>query len=200
MRVKILDTAEFLFNKAISEYYANKQENFYKYSSLEYIFYQKSIIDSNQWDMEDKIRSKKIDPKEALEIKRKIDKLNSQRVELIEAMDRYFVLNYVSKNRKDTAKLNTESLGMALDRLSIIILKTYHMKKAIDRLNNDKEILQDCKKKLKILYEQKQDLKQSITELIEDIKNGDKYIKLYHQIKMYNNSKLNPVLFKESKE
>lgn len=188
-----------IFNEAILDYHKTDNvdtpiQNPYPLKSIEYYLYLKCWIDTVQWHFEDIIRDPEIDPTEALTLKRRIDKSNQDRTDLVELIDSYFL----DKNKDVTpaadATINTESPAWAIDRYSILALKIYHMREEVNR-GNDK-----CKAKLDILLEQKKDLTTAIDELLADIESGRKYMKVYRQMKMYNDPSLNPVLYGAGKK
>lgn len=166
---------------------------------LEYLLSQKCWIDTVQWHYEDIIRDPKIDPDAALKLKRQIDASNQNRTDMVEYLDSYFLKKYKDIQPKATAKINSESPAWAIDRLSILALKIYHMQEEVDRINASLEHIESCKTKLNILLEQQIDLSTAIDDLLEDIENGDKYMKVYKQMKMYNDDELNPVLRSQRK-
>jgi hypothetical protein len=163
-------------------------------SGIEKLLYQKNWIDTVQWHYEDIIRDPEINPVDALALKRKIDASNQDRTDLVEYIDSYFLKKYQSVQTKQSATINTESPAWAIDRLSILALKIYHMREEVERSNASKEHVQKCQEKLDVLLEQKKDLSSAIDQLLLDIENGDKYMKVYKQMKMYNDDELNPIL------
>jgi hypothetical protein len=167
----------------------------YEEKSIEFYLYLKNWIDAVQWHLEDIIRNPEIDPIEALVIKRRIDKSNQDRTDLVELIDSYFLDKYKSVVVKPTAKINTESPAWAIDRLSILCLKVYHMQQEADRTDALPDHIASCKNKLAVLLEQKADLSEALDQLLNDIETGDKYMKVYKQMKMYNDPSLNPVLY-----
>ena len=169
--------------------------NPYQHPSIEYFLYLKNWIDAVQWHLEDIIREPSIDPDTALQIKRRIDKSNQERTDLVEMIDSYFLDKYKNVKIADNATINTESPAWAIDRLSILALKIYHMKQETIRMDATKEHKEECGKKLKVLLEQQLDLSTAIDQLLNDIANGQKYMKVYKQMKMYNDPLLNPVLY-----
>lgn len=169
--------------------------NPYELKSIEYYLYLKNWIDAVQWHFEDIIRDPNIDPVEALKLKRRIDKSNQDRTDLVELIDSYFLDKYKAVKVKETATINTESPAWAIDRLSILTLKIYHMAEEVNRTDTSKEHHDQCQTKLNILLEQQKDLSSAIDQLLLDIENGDKYMKVYKQMKMYNDPALNPVLY-----
>jgi hypothetical protein len=148
-----------------------------------------------QWHLEDIIRDPLIDPVKALEIKRWIDKSNQERTDMVEYIDSYFLEQYKSVNTLPAATINTESPAWAIDRLSILALKIYHMREEATRADASAAHREACQRKLDILLDQRNDLGTAITQLLEDISAGKKYMKVYKQMKMYNDPALNPVLY-----
>ena len=169
--------------------------NPYKEKSIESYFFLKNWIDAVQWHLEDIIRNPEIDAVEALTIKRRIDKSNQDRTDLVELIDSYFLDKYKDIKVKPSAKINTESPAWAIDRLSILCLKIYHMQQEINRVDAGIEHIDACKAKLSVLLEQKVDLSDALDQLLEDIERGDKFMKVYKQMKMYNDPSLNPILY-----
>lgn len=189
-----------IFNESIDKYHLTDNvdtpiENPYEERSLEYFLYLKNWIDTVQWHLEDLIRNPEIDPVEALALKRRIDKSNQDRTDLVELIDSYFLDKYKDIKILDNATINTESPAWAIDRLSILALKIYHMRKEVERTDVSKEHHDSCEKKLNVLLEQQVDLSSAIETLIKDIEEGRKYMKVYKQMKMYNDPNLNPVLY-----
>ena len=169
--------------------------NPYKEKSIESYFFLKNWIDAVQWHLEDIIRNPEIDAVEALTIKRRIDNSNQDRTDLVELIDSYFLDKYKDIKVKPSAKINTESPAWAIDRLSILCLKIYHMQQEINRVDASIEHIDACKAKLSVLLEQKVDLSDALDQLLEDIERGDKFMKVYKQMKMYNDPSLNPILY-----
>ncbi len=189
-----------IFEQSVNDYHQwdnvdAPMQNPYPLKSIEYYLYLKNWIDTVQWHLEDIVRDPNIDPVKALEIKRRIDKSNQERTDLVELIDSYFLDQYKNIDIKEDATINTESPAWAIDRLSILILKIYHMLSEVDREGADEEHREQCRKKLAILSEQKIDLSIAINQLLEDIVKGSKYMKVYKQMKMYNDPALNPVLY-----
>lgn len=173
--------------------------NPYEKGSIEYLLYAKNWVDTVQWHYEDIVRDPNIDPVAALDLKRKIDASNQVRTDMVEYIDSYFLQKYKDVQVKPNAKINTESPAWAMDRLSILALKIYHMSEEANRLEATPEHRAKCQEKLNVLLDQKSDMFVSIGQLIEDIENGDKYMKVYKQMKMYNDEELNPVLYQNKK-
>jgi len=161
---------------------------------LEHLLYRKCWIDTVQWHYEDIIRDPQIDPVAALTLKRKIDASNQDRTDMVEYIDSYFLDQYSDVQVKEDATINTESPAWGVDRLSILALKIYHMNEEATRTDASDEHKAACQIKLDILLEQRVDLSTAIDTLLADIENGDKYMKVYKQMKMYNDDELNPVL------
>ncbi len=170
-------------------------ENPFEAGSLDALLYHKNWIDTVQWHLEDIIRNPEIDPVEALSIKRRIDKSNQDRTDMVEYVDSYMLEKYKDVEVKADARLNTETPAWAIDRLSILALKIYHMGVETKRDDVSDEHRAACQKKLDVLLTQQVDLSRAIEELIEDIEAGRKYMKTYKQMKMYNDPALNPVLY-----
>ena len=168
--------------------------NPYPAGDISHLLYRKNWIDTVQWHYEDLIRDPEIDPVGALVLKRKIDASNQERTDLVEYIDSYFLQKYQSVQVMDGATINTESPAWAIDRLSILALKIYHMHEEATRENADPAHREACRKKLEVLLLQKEDLSSAIDQLLEDIEAGRKYMKVYKQMKMYNDEELNPVL------
>lgn len=169
--------------------------NPFKAQTIESVLYLKNWIDTVQWHLEDIIRNPEIDPVEALAIKRRIDKSNQDRTDLVERIDSYFLEKYANVKVKSSAVINTESPAWAIDRLSILALKIYHMRNEVERTDVSADHKAACQKKLDVLLEQREDLSSAIDQLIKDIENGDRYMKVYKQMKMYNDPNLNPILY-----
>ena len=165
-----------------------------KTNLLEYLLYRKCWIDTVQWHYEDIIRDPQIDPVAALILKRQIDASNQDRTDMVEYIDSYFLEENKNVEIKPNATINTESPAWGVDRLSILALKVYHMNEEATRTEASEEHRNSCQKKLAVLLEQRVDLSTAIDTLLEDISNGDKYMKVYKQMKMYNDDELNPVL------
>lgn len=189
-----------IFSETIQDYHKNDHvdtpiQNPYPAQTIENILYLKNWIDTVQWHLEDIIRNPEIDPVEALAIKRRIDKSNQDRTDLVEMIDSYFLEKYGSVEIKPNAVINTESPAWAIDRLSILALKIYHMQQETERTDVSAEHKKACQQKLNVLQEQQVDLTSAIDQLIADIENGERYMKVYKQMKMYNDPSLNPVLY-----
>lgn len=192
-----------IFNKAIIDYHIKDDvetpiNNPYERNSIENRLYLKCWIDTVQWHFEDIIRDPHIDPIDALQLKRRIDRSNQDRTDLVEQIDSYFRQKYCDVIIQPDARLNTESPAWAIDRLSILALKIYHMKEQTQRDDASQEHLERCQQKLSILLEQQRDLSTAIDQLLEDIAEGRKFMKVYRQMKMYNDPSTNPILYKKS--
>ncbi|MGP1625088.1 DUF4254 domain-containing protein [Prevotella koreensis] len=189
-----------IFDKAIKDYHVADNvdtpiNNPYECDSIENRLYLKCWIDTVQWHFEDIIRDPNIDPAEALILKRRIDRSNQDRTDLVEQIDTYFRQKYSEIKPLEEARLNTESPAWAIDRLSILALKIYHMAEQAARNDASEEHLAKCAQKLEVLKEQQVDLSTAIDQLLEDIETGRKYMKVYRQMKMYNDPATNPVLY-----
>ena len=200
----ISELANSIFQRAIADYHVHDSidsvmENPYDASTLEHLLYLKCWIDTAQWHMEDVIRNPEIDPKDALYWKRRIDESNQLRTDTVEYIDSYYLQQFASVSPKSTATVNSESPAWAIDRLSILALKIYHMEQETFRTDINTDHIHACQQKLSILLEQRQDLSGSIDELLLAIAEGDKYMKVYKQMKMYNDPNLNPVLYGSQK-
>lgn len=192
-----------VFEHAIADYHKIDDVdapivNPFKEKSIEFYLYLKSWIDTVQWHLEDIIRNPEIDPVEALAIKRRIDKSNQDRTDLVELIDSYFLEKFSSVCVADGATINTESPAWAVDRLSILALKIYHMSIEASRQDTAAEQQKRCQEKLAVLLEQKKDLSGAIDMLLDDMQAGRKYMKVYKQMKMYNDPSLNPVLYAQN--
>ncbi len=188
-----------LFWKSIEQYHivdvVNQPfVNPYDKDKIDHLLYRKNWIDTVQWHYEDIIRDPNIEPIEALSLKRKIDASNQDRTDLVEFIDGFFLKKYQSVEISKNATINTESPAWAIDRLSILALKIYHMQEEANRGDATKEHLDKCKQKLQVLLAQKKDLFTAIDQLLMDIEVGNKYMKVYKQMKMYNDEELNPIL------
>ena len=196
------EQANKIFNQAINDYHLTDNvdtpiRNPYERGTIEFRLYLKCWIDTVQWHYEDIIRDPHIDPTEALALKRRIDRSNQDRTDLVEDIDSYFRHTYSEVKPLPDARLNTESPAWAVDRLSILALKIYHMKDQVDRADATEEHRAKCQAKLSVLLEQQVDLSTAIDQLLEDIEAGRKYMKVYRQMKMYNDPATNPVLYKK---
>jgi Protein of unknown function (DUF4254) len=191
-----------VFEQSIKDYHVFDDVNqhinnpFLK-DDIQHLLYLKNWIDTVQWHFEDIIRNPEIDPKEALILKRKIDASNQERTDMVEFIDSYFLQKYSKVVPKPTAKINSESPAWAIDRLSILALKIYHMREETNRIDANEAHRTKCQEKLNVLLEQKTDLQTAIDDLLYDIANGDKFMKVYKQMKMYNDDELNPVLYQK---
>ena len=193
-----------IFDQSINDYHVQdsietKIKNPYHKDQFEHLLYKKNWIDTVQWHLEDIIRDPEIEPAEALKIKRVIDASNQKRTDLVEFIDGYFLNKYKDIKPDKNATLNSETIAWALDRLSILALKIFHMSEEANRENTEQSHKTSCQNKLDVLNEQKSDLSTAIDQLIQDIEKGNKYMKTYKQMKMYNDEDLNPVLYKAKK-
>ena len=198
--MKFTELSNSIFNQVIADYHKNDHvdtpiQNPYPLRSIEYYLYLKNWIDTVQWHFEDIIRDPNIDPVEALKIKRRIDKSNQDRTDLVELIDSYFLDKYKDVEILPDATINTESPAWAIDRLSILALKIFHMREQVERIDSTPEHHESCQQKLNVLLEQQKDLSSAIDQLLGDIETGKKFMKVYKQMKMYNDPSLNPVLY-----
>jgi hypothetical protein len=191
-----------IFQQSIQQYHVADDvttaiSNPYNANSIEHLLYHKNWVDTVQWHLEDIVRNPDIDPVEGLALKRKIDASNQVRTDMVEYIDAYFLQKYADVVVNPTATINTESPAWAIDRLSILALKIYHMQIEADRKDATPQHHKACADKLAILSEQLIDLSTSIDELLAAIANGQKRMKVYKQMKMYNDPSLNPVLYQQ---
>lgn len=195
------DFAFKIFEESIQKYHqkddvSQEFNNPYPKEEISHLLYRKNWIDTVQWHYEDIIRDPNIEPVAALKLKRQIDASNQDRTDLVEFIDSYFLNKYQLVEKRTDATINTESPAWAIDRLSILALKIYHMQEEVNRTDASQDHIQKCQNKLNVLLEQKKDLCSAIDQLLEDIESGKKYMKVYKQMKMYNDNELNPVLRK----
>ncbi|MBF6607258.1 MAG: DUF4254 domain-containing protein [Flavobacterium sp.] len=193
-----------VFEQSIRDYhqYDNVDQpinNPFSKDQFQHLLYHKNWIDTVQWHFEDIIRDPNIDPVEALKLKRRIDASNQERTDMVEYIDSYFLNKFSGVQVKPDAKINSESPAWAFDRLSILALKIHHMQEEATRADASLEHREKCNQKLNVLLEQRTDLSTAIDDLLTDIQNGDKYMKVYKQMKMYNDDDLNPVLYQNKK-
>lgn len=189
-----------IFCQATEDYHLHDDvdaqiENPYQPESIDHVLYAKNMVDAVQWHLEDIIRDPEIDPVDALALKRRIDRSNQVRTDMVEELDSYFLKKYASVKALDNATINTESPAWAMDRLSILALKIYHMMREVERTDATPAHLEKCRAKLGVLVEQRADLCSAIDALLDDIEAGRKYMKVYRQMKMYNDADTNPVLY-----
>ena len=189
-----------IFEQVIKDYHLIDDvdqdiKNPYELGTIEYDLYVKNWIDTVQWHLEDIIRDPHINPVEALALKRRIDKSNQDRTDLVERIDSYFLSLYGGVKTQPDATINTESPAWAVDRLSILALKIYHMREQVERPDASEEHRATCRRKLDVLLEQQVDLSTAIDQLLADIEAGRKWMKVYKQMKMYNDPSTNPILY-----
>jgi hypothetical protein len=199
-----IDSFNRLFDKVIADYHRHDhvdQEfvNPIQPGGIDHLLYHKCWIDTVQWHLEDIIRNPSIDPAEALSIKRRIDASNQERTDLVEQIDDFFVEYFREVTYQRDAKINTESPAWAIDRLSILGLKIYHMEEQVQRNDVAEDHFHSVEQKLQVLLTQRKDLTQAITDLLDDLQAGRRVMKVYRQMKMYNDPSLNPVLYGEKK-
>ena len=200
--IKISKKAIEIFEKSVNDYHvyddiSRNPNNPFENKSFEHLLYEKNWIDTVQWHYEDIIRDPDIDPSEGMKLKRLIDSSNQNRTEMVEYIDSYFLNLYSGVTTRENAKVNTESPAWAIDRLSILILKIYHMEEESNRKDVSEDHRNNCQKKLNVLIEQREDLSESIDQLLIDLSTGIKKMRVYKQMKMYNDESLNPVLYKK---
>ena len=191
-----------IFNQSISDYHVVDNVDAdandpYTAGSLEHLLYHKNWVDTVQWHLEDIVRDPSIEANAGLALKRRIDASNQVRTDMVEYIDSYFLDQYKDVKSNADATINTESPAWAIDRLSILALKIFHMQAEVNRTDASEEHRQACATKLAVLLEQRTDLSKAIDELLADIASGKKYMKVYRQMKMYNDPKLNPILYQQ---
>lgn len=201
----IADQGNQIFDDSIANYHMTDDvdapiQNEFEKSSIEHLMYLKNWIDTVQWHLEDLIRDPQINPAAALLLKRRIDASNQERTDVVEYIDSYLLEKYKEVVIQPDATLNTESPAWAIDRLSILALKIYHMRQEAEREEASEAHRNVCSQKLAVLLEQRKDLSQAINALLQDIETGRKYMKAYKQMKMYNDEALNPVLYNQPKK
>lgn len=189
-----------VFNRSVKDYhrYDNVDmliNNPYEKGSIEHLFFWKSHIDTVQWHLEDIVRDPSIDPVKGIYLKRKIDASNQERTDVVEYIDDFFLQRFADIVPLASAVINTESPAWAIDRLSILILKIYHMREEAIRVDAIEGHREKCNAKLNILLDQQADLAGSVDALLQDIESGVKKMKVYRQMKMYNDPSLNPILY-----
>jgi hypothetical protein len=193
-----------IFAKSIADYHLRDDvdapiKNPFTEGSFESLLYHKNWIDTVQWHLEDIIRKPEIDASEGIKIKRRIDKSNQDRTDTVEKMDDYFLEQFRGISYLPGARVNSETPAWLLDRMSILMLKIFHMKEQTERNDVSREHIEKCNAKLSVLLEQKNDMKYAFDELIEDIRLGRRKFKVYRQMKMYNDASLNPMLYTSNK-
>ena len=198
--MNFVETSNCIFAQVVKDYQRTNDVDYpinnpYQIGTIEHELYAKNWIDVVQWHLEDIIRDPQIDPVDALALKRRIDKSNQDRTDLVERIDTYFWNMFHNVPAQANAKINTESPAWAVDRLSILHIKIYHMQEQVDRQDISAEQHEKCAQKLAVLLEQLDDMTSSITQLLEDYASGERVMKVYRQMKMYNDPTLNPVLY-----
>ncbi|MFD1000234.1 DUF4254 domain-containing protein [Ohtaekwangia kribbensis] len=193
-----------IFDQSIQDYHVHDHvdtpvKNPYPAGSFEFLLYTKNWIDTVQWHLEDIIRLPDINPTEGIQIKRRIDKSNQDRTDMVEKVDDYFLEQFKNVVPKAGARINSETPAWLLDRMSILLLKIYHMKEQTERKDASAEHIAKTQAKLAVLMEQKTDMQLAFDELMEDIGNGNRRFKVYRQMKMYNDASLNPMLYGQKK-
>lgn len=198
--MKFAEKSYKIFEQSVADYHLDDDVDAptrqpYAPESIEGVLYAKNRIDAVQWHLEDIIRDPEIDPVAALALKRRIDRSNQERTDMVEELDTYFRTIYADVKPAPDATINTESPAWAIDRLSILALKIYHMEAEVNRADATAEHRARCAAKLAVLTEQRADLISAIDCLLDDIATGRKYMKVYRQMKMYNDADTNPVLY-----
>jgi hypothetical protein len=193
-----------VFQQSIDDYHRHDDvdmliKNSFPEGSFEGLLYQKNWIDTVQWHLEDIIRKPDINPYDGIEIKRRIDRSNQDRTDTVEKMDDHFLIHFKNVSPKPGARMNSETPAWLLDRMSILMLKIYHMKEQTERKDAPHDHIAKCQLKLNVLLEQKNDMRAAYDELMEDILNGNRRFKVYRQMKMYNDTSLNPMLYNQEK-
>jgi hypothetical protein len=194
-----------IFQQSIEDYHIHDDvdtplKNPYELGSFENLLYAKNWIDTVQWHLEDIIRNPSIEPAEGIAVKRRIDKSNQDRTDLVERIDDYFLGYFKNVETKPGTRINSETPAWLLDRMSILLLKIFHMREQTLRKEASAEHIAKCEDKLKILLEQRTDMKNAFDELMEDIAAGARRFKVYRQMKMYNDESMNPVLYAQKKD
>lgn len=190
-----------LFSRQVADYHIADDidvptHNPYPADSYEHLLWEKGHIDTVQWHLEDLIRPDDVDPVEALQLKRRIDRSNQQRTDMVERIDDHYLTLYHNVTPQSGARLNTETPAWAIDRLSILALKIYHF--SIEAQRGDTEHRSRCQAKLDTLLTQREDLTTAIDQLFDELAAGTRIMKVYRQMKMYNDPSLNPMLYKQS--
>jgi len=203
--MKYSDKFNEIFDRSVNDYHRwdnvdAEMVNPFDFGTLEYYLYRKNWIDAVQWHLEDIIRDPEIDPVKALAIKRRIDNSNQERTDLVEMIDSYFMELFSNVIPRNDATINTETPAWAIDRLSILALKIYHMKIESERSDASNDHIARCKEKYRTLLTQRKDLSLAIDQLLTDIEEGRKFMKFYKQMKMYNDPALNPILYQSGKK
>ncbi len=194
-----------IFKESIKKYHITDDINFqiqnpYSPNTINNLLYLKNWIDTVQWHLEDEIRSPHISSSELVNIKRRIDKSNQDRTDTVEKIDDWLLKEFKNIKPKETARMNSETPAWLLDRMSILQLKIYHFKEQTERVEASAEHIFKANQKLAILLDQENDLIHCFDELIDDFQKGEKYMKVYRQMKMYNDPNLNPILYSEKRK
>lgn len=198
--MNIVELCNAIFSHAVADYHRSDNvdasaPNPFEAGTIEHDLYQKNWIDTVQWHLEDIIRDPQIEPVAALALKRRIDRSNQDRTDLVERIDSYFLDKYHDIQPQPDARINTESPAWAIDRLSILHVKLWHMQEQVERKDVSEEQHHKCVAKMAVLNEQLADMTTSISQLLDDYQAGRRIMKVYRQMKMYNDPTLNPVLY-----
>lgn len=193
-----------IFRQCIEDYHKFDRvdqpiDNPFQKDSIDHLIYLKNWIDTIQWHYEDQIRDPGLDPLEGMQLKRRIDASNQRRTDVVEQIDDWFLALFKKVTAKKGARINTESPAWVIDRLSILALKIYHMQEQVQRQDVDDRHKLVHQEKLNVLLEQQKDLSESFDHLIDELQHGDKVMKVYRQMKLYNDPETNPVLYKKDK-
>ncbi len=180
----------------------HKQEIANKYHGFLAVVCQQFSFNFRLWHEEDIARSRDVSDARIAEVKRNIDRYNQQRNDWIEKIDDYITdeLDRRGVVTAPDAPLNTETPGSAIDRLSILALRIYHLEEQLERTDVTADHLQSVERKLGICLIQHEDLSNSLQELLDDIVAGRKRHKTYRQLKMYNDPSLNPYLYQSRRK
>lgn len=189
-----------IFQQSVRDYHQydhvdHPMTNPYADGTIEALLYQKNWIDTVQWHLEDIVRDPAIDPVAGLALKRRIDASNQHRTDVVEKIDDRIIAEFQTTTPNPDARLNSETPAWLLDRMSILILKIWHMREQAERKDVDHAHRDRCQAKLSVLLEQQADMGRCLDDLMEEVAAGTRRIKVYRQMKMYNDSTLNPVLY-----
>lgn len=189
-----------IFELSINNYHVTDNvdapsHNPYQADTFESLLYAKNWIDTVQWHLEDLVRPPSIDPIEGMALKRRIDRSNQDRTNIVEKVDDHFLSIFSNVKFSSDARINSESPAWLLDRMSILMLKIYHMREQTVRPDATEAHRENCRLKLNVLMEQKYDMQLAFDEMMEDIGSGKRRFKVYRQLKMYNDPSLNPSLY-----
>ena len=190
-----------IFQESITDYHRYddidaKIQNPYPVNTIEHHLYHKNWIDTVQWHLEDIIRAAAAS-EEVLLLKKRIDASNQDRTDKVEKIDDWFIEQLKNVIPQAESRLNSETPAWLLDRISILQLKIWHMREQTARTDATEEHRQKCQDKLTILLEQEKDMKICYDELLTELFHGIRRMKVYRQMKMYNDATLNPALYQQ---